>query len=55
MVLKGDYIVQQPYLPEDKQWYVQRVSLLDYGRFDTEEEAIKHRQFCEEQWSEDIF
>lgn len=41
----GDFVVQQPYAPEDERWYVQCVGLLDYGRFDTEEEAIKHKKF----------
>lgn len=48
MINTGDYIVQQPYLPEDERWYVQGISLLDYGRFNDEKTAIEHKEFLEQ-------
>lgn len=42
----GEYIVQQPYIQEnDNRWYVQQISLLDYGRFSTREAAIEFLDF----------
>lgn len=50
-IYTNDYVVQQPYLPEDTKWYVQRVALLDYGRFHTKEAAEEHKQYLIEKHS----
>jgi len=50
------FAIRQPYKDEgDNRYYVQRVSYLDYGRFDSEEAAKEHLKFCEEQYSEDLY
>ena len=42
----GDYLIQQPYKKEvDERWYVQEISLLDAGRFDTWDQAYSHYRF----------
>lgn len=49
---RGELIIN--YYADDKfpPWYVQRVALLDMGRFTTREAAEEHKKFLEEKEKE---
>lgn len=48
LVRTGDILMQRPYLPEDKRWYIQEVGMLDLGRFETQDAAFQHWQYMQE-------